>query len=639
MSRKPASGKDASSFVQAPGTIIRSTVSRAWRTSKPPLPGISEVGEVMKSLIGSMKTQGYDNEQLTLLMERVEGLLSIAEDFDDSRHPELADMARQLNGAKETFETESKRQWQSGILGAEQRQIMLDHITCKIDGIMEATSLRIQLRRAEARPNPIDNFLVVGAYEITGQTVLYKGTHRCESALQRVARFGRLGDSECGSPTTSITRRGWLGKVPVTYKTYSSRSGDAATKVAEEELKYLSRCLHPNVATVIGVTKGYSGPNGYVVTAGGMLIRQFASNVDSGATFVKCIRGILEVVDLDLMNALGVTCTRPWMHNFHVTVQPDGHPIVFPILDNEEDTSNSVDLYRNLIFEAFDTPTNPAAQLAADACSGSYRVRSISQVHKFLDSLAALDWKTFTPLEVARLAAACEMAPAESLHALDGYSGSMFPFFLNDRGIEYGGDCDSLGIQWDPAEGQCAPTIMMHRADGNGNSITKMPRVNAAEGAQWVSVPLVNSQWNGVYWGYLDRNPIFYKQASQARMALRKRGLKPNDVSYCHRMAYQLIFESTGGVSESLYLHRNLSSWSDPHGFWDFLSTSADPRSDTARLKRKDQVVDYTIIAKIIRLTDMWDYKYKQMMKLSLASVPGSYPSSRAEDSTDNEDG
>ncbi|KAG8679655.1 hypothetical protein FRC08_016836, partial [Ceratobasidium sp. 394] len=170
MSLKSASGKDTRSVIRSSNTVIRSTVSGAWRISTPPLPGFVEVRGAMKALIGNMKAQDYGNEQCALLTERIEGLLSVARDFDDSRHPELADMARQLYAVKEKLKAESRRQRQSGVAGAERRENMLGHLTHKIDGIVEATSLRIQLREAEKRPDPFDNFLVVGAHEITEQT-------------------------------------------------------------------------------------------------------------------------------------------------------------------------------------------------------------------------------------------------------------------------------------------------------------------------------------------------------------------------------------------------------------------------------------------------------------------------------------
>ncbi|KAG8743029.1 hypothetical protein FRC10_000480 [Ceratobasidium sp. 414] len=418
------SGKDASSFVRASSTVIRSTASGAWRASKPPLPGLAEVGGAMKALIGSMKAGGSESEECTLLMERIENLLGVAQDFDDSRHPELADMlggpqmtvdSRQLCELKDKFETESKRQ--SGILGAERRQSMLDRLACKVGGIVEATSLRIQLRQAEEGSNPIDNFPMVGAHEITEQTILYKGTRGLEHALEHVARFGRLGESVCDSPVTSVTR-------------------------------------HPNFATVIGITKGYSGLNGYVVTAGEIPVHQFISTVDRGAPLVKFVRGILEVKGLDLKDALGVSSTRG-----HITVQPNGHLTIFPVLDNEND-SRSVDLRRPIASEAFNAVMNPATRLAVDVYLRPFRTGTMSPVHKFLDSVAALGWETFTPLEVARLAAECEVTPAESWQPLGGSSGAMPLLFLNDGNIEHSRACDFLGVRWEPIEaGQAAPSM------------------------------------------------------------------------------------------------------------------------------------------------------------------------------------
>ncbi|KAG8681554.1 hypothetical protein FRC08_015558 [Ceratobasidium sp. 394] len=334
----------------------------------------------------------------------------------------------------------------------------------------------------------------------------------------------------------------------------------------------------------------------------------------------------------------------PQRHNARITVQPDGHPTVFPILDDENDISSSVDLRGPLVFEAFDVSMNPAAQLAASVCLRTCGIGSISSsVHEFLDSVSVLDRKAFTPLEVAWLAAECEVTPAWSVRSLNGYSGALTPLLLNDGDTQHGGACGStLGIQWEPVEAaHSAPTMLpVYQSEyDNGHPMVRTLEVNVVQGAQWVSVPLCNSRKNHMHWGNLGRNPLSYEQARQARKAMRKRGLKPEDVSYCLDVYYQVSVRLTGAIPEPLYFHRNLSC-SDPRGFWGFLSTSADPCSDVARLKGMEQMIEYHTWAITVCLTDMWDYKYKQMMKLSLASIPSSYPGLYVEDeSADDEDG
>ncbi|KAG8743027.1 hypothetical protein FRC10_000478 [Ceratobasidium sp. 414] len=90
----PTGSKGSSSFFRAPSSALRATVSEAWRATKPPLPGLAEVEEAMRSWISSIKAQGYDDERGQLLANRIERLLGIVREFEAVRHPELGDLVK-----------------------------------------------------------------------------------------------------------------------------------------------------------------------------------------------------------------------------------------------------------------------------------------------------------------------------------------------------------------------------------------------------------------------------------------------------------------------------------------------------------------------------------------------------------------
>ncbi|KAG8743026.1 hypothetical protein FRC10_000477 [Ceratobasidium sp. 414] len=90
----PSGSKGSSSFFQAPSLVLRATVSGAWRATKPPLPGLAEVEEAMRSWISSIKALRYDDERCQLLAKRIERVLGIVQEFKTARHPGLGDLVK-----------------------------------------------------------------------------------------------------------------------------------------------------------------------------------------------------------------------------------------------------------------------------------------------------------------------------------------------------------------------------------------------------------------------------------------------------------------------------------------------------------------------------------------------------------------
>ncbi|KAG8701255.1 hypothetical protein FRC09_005475 [Ceratobasidium sp. 395] len=175
-------------------------------------------------------------------------------------HPDVCTASRKFYEFKNSLAEGFKRRSHPGIHGVEQKQRLLDNLNREIDRIVEMTLLRLALRQTQSnKHNPIDNFQVISAHEITDKAPVYD-TMYWDPPVPASKSISWLLTS--GRPVvTSSAWRAHLGKAPVIYKTFSSRS-DSIVAAKVLSLK------HPNIASVIGVTKGYDGLNGYALAAG-----------------------------------------------------------------------------------------------------------------------------------------------------------------------------------------------------------------------------------------------------------------------------------------------------------------------------------------------------------------------------------
>lgn len=100
------------------------------------------------------------------------------------------------------------------------------------------------------------------------------------------------------APVVTQYRLGSLGKLRVTYVTFSAHQDHAiATETAEEDLKFLSRIRHPNVATIAGITRGYDGLNGFVVAMAGIPIKKMFETPVASGVLARCIIGLEQAID------------------------------------------------------------------------------------------------------------------------------------------------------------------------------------------------------------------------------------------------------------------------------------------------------------------------------------------------------
>ncbi|QRW08995.1 hypothetical protein RhiLY_07994 [Ceratobasidium sp. AG-Ba] len=384
-----AKGSLASSFVRVSGSGLRAAASKTLSyTIKPSFPGLGEMEEAVKVCINRAKMQGYDDEEYQQLSKRIEGLLSVVQSFDPSQNSRVSAIAEELNDICKTLE-ESNNMVEATLVGA------MHVLLC--------------IRQDECQKRSIDAFPVIDAHEITDQTILRP------SAVTGTSRMN-FGYPECGHSVSTCTRHGYYGNIQVIYRTYTSQA-------VEEDLKHLSKYLHPNVASVVGVTKGYYGLNGVAVVgklqthciecyvclwrhdyvSGGIPLDSFFSLVNDGATFAKFARGLEEVANSGLLDHPDMV--SPVTYVFESIACEQGNFVAVP---TREPWGTAI--WGPLVWHGFnsvDTTTNPAVDIALEVLAKA----SSTQHPKIIDAINTLDRSTFTELGVARIAAELGLAP------------------------------------------------------------------------------------------------------------------------------------------------------------------------------------------------------------------------------------
>ncbi|KAG8707237.1 hypothetical protein FRC09_001944 [Ceratobasidium sp. 395] len=610
MPPKYLDGKIFSSFIRRSSSTIRSTVSQACRAAKPPVPGRAEVETLLSSCISTMKTHGDGDAQSQLLFGRIEGLLSAVQDFDEPQYLELSSIVRQLIEIKEKFKKESKHRWHHGVFGAERRQNLLDNLDFKLNGIVEAALLRQSCQaRIETQYNPIGNFPVIPAHEITDQELLYPGENK--SPDMRPSRY--KGANQNGQ-LVSTTRYGQFGKLRVIYKTYTSDSDDnAATRAIETDLKCISSCLHPNIVTVVGITKAYFGPNGYVVAIGrlglsqtlyisvsktliftlfegGIPITQFMLRVDSGAALITYIRGINSFSHCkDAMRYGFSGCLKSgvlingFFLSFNITVATNGTPTLLPLLDNQCDAEDSTYL--------------DYCPIVMDVYFRNYLTFSRVQLEDFLDSIRQLDQSAFTESEALHLAVKYHMSPCESKYH---WAGAMIPpFTISHDDVGYVASSNPGKSGWEVVEAAQEVDSVNCRIVCNGSGFgTRGWKPKTTRKGQWISVALCECKQIAIVWASEVPASSYDRQAKCAQGAPNESQVEAEEKRHCTALWYASRINranSSNANGQTLYFHRNPYMRTDPRAYWGFLSPSINPYSPVSKPAEMKRILRYDV--------------------------------------------
>lgn len=246
-----------------------------------PLPGVSELQDLSRSLIKRLKDANLEDHKRTTLAKRLESSIKLASELEN-----LPELIKQLLEIDRQFQVIEASRSRSRIVDAPLKREIWDELNARLDAIMEWTTLKLlgQINRSQAVQSNtrLRGHKIIDSYEITDQVEIPRDTWP-EPMTERF--------DQPAEPVKTILRAGRFRNFPVTYITFVTNSEYIADELVKNEMERISRSLHANAAALVGATQGYNGLDGIVVAMNGIDFDNFASRTHSGAVWAKCIRG------------------------------------------------------------------------------------------------------------------------------------------------------------------------------------------------------------------------------------------------------------------------------------------------------------------------------------------------------------
>ncbi|KAF8594754.1 hypothetical protein BDV93DRAFT_529122, partial [Ceratobasidium sp. AG-I] len=503
---------------------------RRWLGEVFPLPGVGELESIVKGLINLAKTAGYEKQEVKLLSGRLTGLSSIA---SAGRNCDaVTQLSSRLSDIKTRFEGELTRKSRSLILKAEERRRAIDMLHRELDHLIEETQVDSWFKPIDACDLVFDD-TESPTWVVQPRVLVYEAG---EVTLR---------------PSTLVTncRLGRLGKLRIAYTTFASQSNHLeAVERAEEVLKHLSHAQHPNVAVIVGITKGYDGPSGFVATMEGVPIRKL---------FEKSVAGGV------LARLGGVDPFSQW-YGAGVTVAPNGHVTALP---SSDPTWTDTITYR----WATDCVITMTLRIYCQAVEFYHRGHYVrtQRIPRFLERLTSLGRAHVTELQLLKISADSKLDPLQSSHYW--YDTTAPPFVLLAGDLVCAAETKRGKEVWEVVD-ECSDSNDEKRAfsDYACSSLCNWEKLPSSHPhyLTWVTNcphQSVRGHYHGsektIQWEHIMR------RASKVSKQL---DIELDGISYVLRLGL-LVSADRFPMSRSndrLYYHRNPFSRSSPRDFW-----------------------------------------------------------------------
>ncbi|KAF8594633.1 hypothetical protein BDV93DRAFT_529192 [Ceratobasidium sp. AG-I] len=589
---------------------------RRWLGEVFPLPGVGELESIVKGLINLAKTAGYEKQEVKLLSGRLTGLSSIA---SAGRNCDaVTQLSSRLQDIKTRFEGELTRKSRSLILKAEERRRAIDMLHRELDHLIEETQLRLRVANtpstAEVRFKPID-----------ACDIVFDDTESPTWVVQPQVPTLR--------PSTLVTncRLGRLGKLRIAYTTFASQSNHLEEiERVEEVLKYLSHAQHPNLAAIVGITKGYHGPTGFVVTMEGAPIRKLFERSVAGGVLACCIKGLAQAMAfLNSRKGLGGV---DW-DGAGVTVAANGHVTALP---SNNPTRTEMFTYQWATDCVITMTLHIYCQAVAFYRRGHYVWTKC--IPRFLERLTSLGRAHLTELQLLKISADSKLDPLQSNHCWLGTTAPPFTLHAGDlvcavetkRGKEVWGVVDECSDSNDEKRafsdyaclGRCKWEKLPSSHPHYLTWVTNCPH-------QSVHGPDHDSE-KTTQWEHIMR------RASRVSKQL---DIKMDGISYVFYLWFLARVDRfpMSRSNDRLYYHRNPFSRSSPRDFWGFFSTSSDPYAPSTGMEDFGWTIEYQLDFNTLCIGDDWGRQYRRQIQAGLGSIPGGYPGAHIEELSEDE--
>ncbi|KAG8759758.1 hypothetical protein FRC12_009694 [Ceratobasidium sp. 428] len=486
---------------------------------------------------------------------------------------------------------------------------LLDDLEQRLDDLVKLTELRLQAQSLAASED--DRLDIIKAHEVLDQVVLplhlqgYRFDYDSES-------YQKIQDWE-GHTCRRSGRRTPKQYVLLLVRDHNTMPEDifrGRSPRSIYKIRLYTGLSHPNIATIIGVTKG-PWLNGIVSTSALLPYEKFLHSVNDPSALARCFR--------DLLSVQSFFRGRRDVYPLELRMDPTGRVVVTPTNDSRASCSLSLLLFS----KGFDPVTKTLASV-------------FNRGLKDFPWPAILDHMvqsrgSFTLLRLYQLADRANAFPMMAcLHWLQPQP-PPFTILPGEIGT-YSGDDYRGDFKWATLSRHQVvkkETIMGYR-HLNRWQMFRPPTPTITAGwltyelppditsLSWMtSIPQVAS---------LEWKDLVAHWAREYRTRPREVGLESLSLCMSLKFHIKVVQRNSSADSENIYYHCHPSALSDPTSYWGYLSTNKDPEAQCDNLERQGWEFQYDLICDKLDIADDWGYKYRKLLGESLSRIPGSFP-------------
>ncbi|KAG8769022.1 hypothetical protein FRC12_005216 [Ceratobasidium sp. 428] len=224
------------------------------------LPGFRELATIANSLVDIVKGSTTERDRCVAIEFRIRSTTRLVQDMPLLRQKDIDEFERTMVPHAEpdvhytsdfqairTLFDDTSPLGHKPYQGADVQLEILEELDRRLEVVDNLVKMRLQLGDYIASNNSRLN--EVDAHSIVDQQLI---------PLRSLRWPDQMAESLEVQPLVRISHRsGRIGNMPISYVTYSCAQapGEAEARV-REELQWMSRFIHPNVATIVGVTRG-----------------------------------------------------------------------------------------------------------------------------------------------------------------------------------------------------------------------------------------------------------------------------------------------------------------------------------------------------------------------------------------------
>ncbi|QRV98458.1 hypothetical protein RhiJN_26477 [Ceratobasidium sp. AG-Ba] len=565
------------------------TLAPVAAASTPPLPGLADIKSAVKSICSRLQSSPFERSRCSALAFKMRFISGIIDDMEslelDCTHDiskEILDIERDIDTALASKPSTFRR--------ADYVLEALDRLEKRAESVVNLIQAKLQVRTSimanyrqagDIHPSismwflTLDQLGVVEAHEITDQVIVPFERHIWYSKYAIESR-----ETVLRGNVTESRRIGRVNGVPVVYTRYSAARASDAEKLAKARLDWHRRCLHLNVASILGVTTG-TRLDGVILATGDLTLEEFWRRVDSPRAVAECIKGILTIPSWVLLEPDDRYGRHRLLYMEMAQVDMNGH-ITSTLTDNPE---HQQFLYPPNYWRA--GAKYEWVSLALSICTDATYGGGYGWVSNFLDGMARLTPGP-TELNTLRLAATTGALPAyKNIWWLEEYSPPV---------AILSGDVSFIVFM----EGQSQSEWLLE-------PLRLTPEATSS-GSNWTTQALPYSPRTMAFI-VIDDKTDYQRLSWKARAQFWEQTLSgvptPNleSLSVCTGISYSIHIRSKGEAIDAiphpsrrvtaLYHHRRPLARSNPRDYWGYLSFSSNPEDRDSDLERNGWILKH----------------------------------------------